>query len=293
MKPFLSLTFVIILAAFISSCQKETSQAPAAKAPASALQTNSLAVVPTSGLAYTVNLGMIDYYPFHGDAADVSGHGHTGNRLSLLVPPDFSNTLPPPSPTANKYGIPDEAFLFNGISDEIESTTPVFDASAAQTQFCFYARYKSNGTGTLISSGTIGNPGTTGFELTVEKDEILFYWSDNFPGAPGTSPGRFFALSTGAAPLAACTNSWVDIALNFTYPVLTMYINGKQVAAANAQTSPLPGFPQPGHFGSNLRVGCTSNGVNRFSNFFNSAIDEVRIYNRPLTTDEISYLYAH
>ncbi|MBS1503808.1 MAG: LamG domain-containing protein, partial [Bacteroidetes bacterium] len=226
-------------------------------------------------------------------ADDVSGHGHTGQPQSLLVPPNFSNTLPPPSLTVNKYGIPNEAYFFNGISDVVESSTPVFDPGKEQTQFCFYARFKGNGTGTLISSGTVGNPGTTGFELTAETTDVLFFWSDNFPGAPGTGPARFFALSSGTTPLIACKkNSWVDVAVNYSYPVLTMYINGKKVATANSELS-LPGFPSPGHFGSDLLIGTNSVGINHYDNFFDSAIDEVRIYNRPLTDDEIAYLYAH
>ncbi|HVW15656.1 MAG TPA: LamG domain-containing protein [Mucilaginibacter sp.] len=285
MKTFSLLTCTLFLAVLVSSCQKD-SQAPAAQTPASASKFGTKTLSGGSGLSYTVNLGMIDYYPFHGNFNDVSGHGHTAEGYSIGYPaPFFDHLGVPPTLTANKYGIANEAYKFDGLSDEVNSTNSVFDPKQAQTQFSLYVRYKGDGIGGLVCSGTIGNwyPDEPGFSLQSNGNNVEFIWNDYFKDVPAT--GQLAAdLKSGTLP-SLCKNSWVDVAVNYSNSILTMYINGKKVSSLT------PPFPGPAHFSSGLGIGY--NQVRYPQYFFNSAIDEVRVYNRPLTDDEIAYLYAH
>lgn len=277
MKSFLSFISMIILAALISSCQKEASQVPAAKTPATAMQINSLAVVPTSGLAYTVNLGMIDYYPFHGNANDGSGHGHNGLLFDFGYPPDYGGDGPLPSLATNKYGKANEAYLFDGQSNEI-FVDNVFDATKPVPQFSFYVRYKANSTGNLLSSGDGNAYFTPFFTLQASADNTVdFFWHDYFT----YDDQQGVSIHTKAAPRC----SWNDVVVNFSNNIVTIYLNGTMVGSASTT------FPSFGHFDRFLAIGAQY--IRYPGNTFNSAIDEVRIYNRPLTTDEISYLYAH
>jgi concanavalin A-like lectin/glucanase superfamily protein len=290
MRSFLTITGAIFLMALVSSCQKD-SQAPAAKSPALANKFGSTTLsVP---LSQSITQGLIVFYPFHGNTNDESGHGYNGELESLILPPTFSNTIPPPTPVANKYGVANDAYLFNGTTDAIELNTPLFDPTKAQTQFSFYVRYKGNGTGALISSGIVGsaNPGNPGFALFVQSSGVTFYWNDNFPNAPGAikDPRLFSFVSSGSTPLAACKDTWVDVVVNFSNSLLTMYINGKKVATTNTELS----FFGPAHFASNFHIGYEQETTALSGEFFNSAIDEVILYNRPLTDDEVAYLYAH
>ncbi|HVS94754.1 MAG TPA: LamG domain-containing protein [Mucilaginibacter sp.] len=289
MKTFSLLTCTFFLAALVSSCQKDN-QDPETNTQTSTISFGTENLSGGSGLSYTVNLGMIDFYPFHGNADDVSGHGHTGQAIAIGVPPDFNTVnLTQPSLVPNKYGIPNEAYKFDGVDNVVLIPSAVYDAKKTQTQFCFYARYKAGGWGALLSNGQLGpfEPDEPGFSLNAEQDgSATFTWNDFFPGAPNaTDAGQITATIKGGPLATSCKNSWVDVAVNFSNSVFTMYINGKKVSTA---TSPFPG---PGHFDPYLQIGTENQ---RYDvNFFNSAIDEIRVYNRPLTDDEIAYLYAH
>ncbi|MBS1526888.1 MAG: LamG domain-containing protein [Bacteroidetes bacterium] len=283
MKTFSLLICTFFLAALVNSCQKD-SQAPAAKVLSPAADFGTRTLSGGSGLSYTVNLGMIDYYPFHGNANDGSGHHHDGQPLAIGIPPDFSTVTAPPSLVANKYGVANEAYKFDGLDDVIwllDQSPAVFDHTKAQTQFCLYVRYKSDGTGALLSSGPIGNyyPDEPGFSLQAGVNSANFIWNDYFK-----ANGQITA-SVNSGVITGCKNSWVDVTVNFSNSVLTMYINGKKVSTVNSP------FPGPAHFDDGIQIGTET--VRYPQNFFNSAIDEVRIYNRPLTDDEIAYLYAH
>ena len=71
-------------------------------------------------------------------------------------------------------------------------------------------------------------------------------------------------------------NTWTHLAATYDGSVLRLYVNGAQVSTrtigGNILTSTSP-----------LRIGGDSSG----SEYFNGLIDEVRIYNRPLTAAEI------
>lgn len=78
----------------------------------------------------------------------------------------------------------------------------------------------------------------------------------------------------GSMPLAL--NTWAHLAISFDASVLRLYVNGSQVASRNVSGSlPVTGNP--------LRIG----GNSVWSEWFNGSIDEVRIYNRPLSQSEI------
>lgn len=279
MKPYLQLSCAIILAALISSCQKEN-QAPAAKAPAAALQSASLATTNAAGvsLCRTINLGMIDFYPFHGNAKDVSGHGHDADVFSFGLPPDFSS-FPPPVLTKNKYGMANEAYLFDGQSDGIRSGT-AFNPAKEIKQFSFYVRFKSNSTGTLLNSGDINDPTAPFFTLRVNSDNSSeFIWGDNL------IDDGFISKKINGAGVSIPANRWVDLVVNYSNSILTIYING---AVAGTGATP---FSTPAHFNSDLLIGAE---IARYpANFYDSSIDEVRIYNRPMTADEMTFLMAH
>jgi len=271
---------MLVMAAFVSSCQKDNqTSSPAPKLSAADAPLNTLATTSaTSTICHDVNLGMIAFYPFHGNAHDESGHGHDGFVYSY----DSDGVYPGAVPavlTTNKYGKANEAYLFNGTTDEILTT--VFDPNKVVTQFSLYARYKSTETvqGVLVASGD----GLSGwaFALTVDSpNDFGFGWvytDDSFQ--------RQVNEGVGGSQIALGKNCWVDVVVNYSNKVLTLYVNGKLVGTR------VTNMALPPHFAKDLTI--ASSTFRYPTGFFNSAIDEVRVYNRPLTTDEISYLLGH
>jgi concanavalin A-like lectin/glucanase superfamily protein len=276
MRPFLPIICSIFLATLISSCQKDNKAPAATSTPALATKFRSTALsVP---LSQSITQGVIDYYPFHGNATDASGHHHDGLALSVGFPPDYAGNGTPPTLVKNKYGVANDAYMFDGLSDEID-VDPIFDPKKPVTQFSFYVRYKSDGNGTLLNSGDGYDPFDPYFALRTSPYGIVFTWSDYF-NADGT-----IQASVNTGPLPAKRVFWNDVVVNYSNSTLTVYLNGTLLATTKTT------FPTPAHFGSDLLIGDEQ--IRYPSNFFNSAIDEVSVYNRPLTTDEIAYLYAH
>ncbi len=91
-----------------------------------------------------------------------------------------------------------------------------------------------------------------------------------------TVSGTHYRVAAAAPPLS----SWHAMAMVFVPGGTTaLYLDG---ALASSQ----PGFPAIAYDGADMRIGCRSDG----NNSFNGVIDEVRIYDRALTSSEITSL---
>src|ERR1700737_1258215 len=89
---------VILLVVLISSCQKDATQSPAAVPPK-----NNLDITPHSAgtLSFshpkkTICKGLIAWYPFLGNANDLSGNGNNGTLEGYTSP--FGNPIVVGSP---------------------------------------------------------------------------------------------------------------------------------------------------------------------------------------------------
>jgi hypothetical protein len=71
-------------------------------------------------------------------------------------------------------------------------------------------------------------------------------------------------------------NAWTHLAATYDGAALRLYVNGA-LASTRAMTGPITASASP------LRIG----GNTIWGEFFNGVIDELRIYNRALTAQEI------
>jgi hydrogenase maturation factor HypE len=78
------------------------------------------------------------------------------------------------------------------------------------------------------------------------------------------------------AGTTVAVNAWTHLAATYDGATLRLYINGVQVAS-RGQTGPIVTSSSP------LRIG----GNSVWGEFFKGYLDEVRVYNRALTTSEI------
>jgi hypothetical protein len=221
--------------------------------------------------SYVPASGLVAYYPFNGNANDVSGTGNNGTINGATL-------------TADRFGNANNAFSFNGNSNYILVANSASLNSANKTisvwaNFAIEPTNSSAGSMSLISKWyqvtNCNNQFNDAFILTVGKlsNQTKFIGSTNL-----------YSQSTLSTNNQLATNVWYNIV--FTHDATTggkIYVNGILVSyndiGGNICTNQ-----------NNLIFGADSNQGNLFR-FFNGKIDDIGIWNRALTQDEISNLY--
>jgi concanavalin A-like lectin/glucanase superfamily protein len=194
------------------------------------------------------------------DTTDSSGNGNTGTLTC------YGTGCTNPGYGAGKVG---SAISLDGISQFVSVPD---SASLDMTDNITVAFW--------INASTASSPGPR----VVSKN---YSWDVKLnAGYPQFTSGSYYA----ALSSTITANTWVHIA--FTYAStsqtpLAAYVNGVQVTSFQTNN-----FPQNYLFPSSMygvNIGADSDGT---GNFFPGLIDEVRIYNRVLSSSEISALYS-
>jgi hypothetical protein len=221
------------------------------------LTTALFAVFLTNAPAQSfITNGLVAYYPFNGNANDASGNGNNPTNIQATL-------------CADRFGNPNSAYSFNGTNSYIGFTNVpttqitnwsvtawVMPASLDQSGIAVCMGYDDGHTGNGYSLGVSGNQ-VPGGQLYAIFGYIGFY------------PGGFTFTNT---------NQWYQVVMLRNSGVTTFFVNG--VATSNSITT-TPFTP------TSFRIG-SENGVR----FFNGAINDVRIYNRALASNEVATLYA-
>jgi regulation of enolase protein 1 (concanavalin A-like superfamily) len=230
-----------------------------------------LAIVPAAGVANAdIRSGLVGYYPLNegaGDIAhDMSGEGHDGT---------LHNGITWISQAYQGGGV-----NCDGTTDtRIELGTWNPAEGTGQLSLALWIRWAGGG-GTY--QGLIGKrntwPATTMFQFQVRPEN-----------------GGTFRLETGSVAIVSPNNTlnplvqtWAHVAATFDRTTARLYLNGKQVASGAFA------FYAAGE-ASNMGIGCVTGGGAGFSGngeVFLGGMDEVCIYNRVLSEEEISLVMA-
>jgi hypothetical protein len=211
----------------------------------------------------TLDSGLVAAYPFDGDATD-----KTVNRNDGLV---HGAAL-----TTDRFGTPNAAYSFNGTSTYIEMARPLPDFASGS--FSVWITAPSPG---FVQAIFFEGDATAGFDFAAhfnslsvnEPPALLYPTKDNsgvgYPfGTRDTS--RWFHIAGVADAVRKRKELWVD---------------GVLVASGS-----FSGSANTGHH-HRLQVGRSADG-NQTGAYFKGKIDDLRIYNRPLTAAEIKGLNA-
>ncbi len=210
--------------------------------------------------------GMVRYYPFSGNANDSSLNAQHGTV--------FGATL-----TSNRKGVPNSAYEFDGISDRIE--IPVTGLLLNQYTYAAWALAATvppiETARLVLSVGTnaLANPSGGDQALSAENKSNIATNGWGGMGYNTTSPNQYYTYH-GAQIVP---NEWVHIALTRSGNVMKFYLNCVCVKVDSSANSTIP------KYGNSPTAKIGSRGNNTM--FFHGAIDEVRIYDRPLTDLEI------
>jgi len=215
--------------------------------------------------------GLITYWPLDGNTTnwtsnttqDLSGQGNTGTLASM------STTT---SPTIGKVG---QALKFNGTNSYVSST----NSFANPQLFTLSVWFKTSSAGghKILSL----EDAQTG-QGSSSSDRALYI---------GTDGKLYFLIWNGSAQTIVSTgtvtdNKWHFASVTYNAGNSTLYMDGAVVGSKSATAQTYTGYWR---LGSYLSPGVWPNAAN---GYFQGALDDVRIYNRALSAQEVALLYA-
>jgi hypothetical protein len=197
--------------------------------------------------------GLVAYYPFCGNAKDMSGNGKDGivNGATL---------------TKDKFGNANTAYVFNGIDNYINIGS-------------------INDLNELSISAWIFISGLTG-DVQAIVSSVKTNPIGNFVHFQAGNPGLNIAIYTDLGPfsmipiLSLKTGVWRHVALTVKSGLMKVYENGNQISSNSSTYKYITGTTE-------IRVGSGYDS----KRFFNGKIDDIFIYNRALSDAEIQQLY--
>lgn len=235
-----------------------------------------LAIAALGWLTFTASAqsfitnGLVAFYPFKGNANDVVGTNNGVIYGGVTLVPD-------------RFGSNNSAYLFNGVDGYIDIGTPVGNTPTYLTETAWVK---------ILSRDSVTEPGWQTEDVLISKRQTGFTgtgWADLgvIAAANGSAVGAGVVIVSADNYLNYCigpqpteTNVWFfigEVCSNDTYQI---YINGElqnTLADTHALSSGEDMYLM--HCGA-------------WSTFCNGILDDVRIYDRPLSSNEMAQLYA-
>jgi hypothetical protein len=216
--------------------------------------------------------GLVAYYPFNGNAGDQSGNGHDGTVYGAIL-------------TSDRFGVSNSAYLFDGINDYISVDydsafqlpvitisawiMPTIDLSAATSVAAIAGRGEDLATDRAAFNLMIAHPAA--------------YWGNGISVLYESSGGSDQAFSTDVYPEMG---KWTHLVTSRdTDGLLSIYSDGSLIGQWSSTDQPAANCFQDLLIGAYWYVPTPATAV--ITNFFTGAIDDVMIYNRALSPDEI------
>jgi len=211
-----------------------------------------------AGATPVITNGLVAAWEFSGNANDLSGNSNHGTVIGATL-------------TADRFGNPDSAYLFDSDIDRIE-ISPVFSGDQDPLTFAAWINIEESGYsvyGEYLSAGWARNQ----FSVWAGGLTLSQYPPSGGPQIEG---------------LSINPQEWVHVALTKEADVLSAYVNGSFAASAPHTETYSGPTPQVAAIGNQI-----SNGVWGFAHYnFDGKIDDLLIYNRALSPSEVQTLYS-
>lgn len=212
--------------------------------------------------------GLVTYYPFSGNAIDASGNG-------------FNGTVNGATLTTDRFGNPNAAYYFDGSSAYIQVPVSSSAFSNDFTASVWFNAYDITNSELVLfdeqgnsafRSGIVGHTG-----LGTGMGDLWSYSAY----APATF--AWYLERYQQTPL----NTFCQVVTTKAGTNVTLYLNGQIVATAQVVTTAITA-------GQNLNIGREDPAIEDVpgNTAFHGVIDDIRIYNRALSTNEVAQLYA-
>lgn len=210
-----------------------------------------------SNVARNFNEGLIAYYPLDGDADDYSGNNNNGTIMGGVT----SST--------DRFGNANSAMQFNGIDGYIEvPNSPSLQSPTNEITIASWLYVESF-------------PGLQALGIVEKTNSNLQGGQYALSYQTWGNDGLYFNHSNGSqgsyAPITLDFSRWYFVAITYDGTTVITYLDGIPIASQNV---PGPIVPDD----NPLTLGLESPGQ---TEYLHGKLDEVRIYNRALSQQEI------
>ncbi len=235
--------------------------------------TSQQAALNIPGVPFNLWQGLVAYFPLDGNSTDASPFCRDGVPVRLSYGPD-------------RNGVAGRSAVFSNIPRDQGSFIEVpglINQPYWPVTYSFWARFRSLGSSVLIGRKQTWNQ---------EDGALVIYDNPTDPDPAGRAARSKLSYYTGGANLLTDFTPPVDVwvKIDMTYgpdSVASFYINGNLIRSATYTASQQLGFPfRIG--GATPLDGVDGNNTNSLDGF----LDDVRIYNRALSSSEVAGLYA-
>ena len=212
--------------------------------------------------SYVPTDGLVGYWPFNGDANDESGNGLNGTVNGATL-------------TADRFGAIDKSYLFSNDNIEVNIPNSFFSKDFSISAWVLLDNF-NNTYPTFISEQN--NSLCLQFANSVEPPVVNFYFQSIDAIIGQVEDGH---VNGGNIIL----NNWVNITVINSNKTNNLYVNGIYIGSSISQ-SKIQGLG----LGNYLRFGNGSDKDLPLAEF-NGKLDDIAIYNRALTQEEITNMY--
>jgi hypothetical protein len=230
---------------------------------------------PTVRISSSLKNGLVAYYPFDGNTNDNSGNGNHGTKRGgvSLVP--------------DRFGQSGNAYNFDGSSGCIEVPGQQFNFARNMSISVWLQPFSSQSSWavSLLNKSTWNRTYSPGGWTLQQKDNHLNSYEFAFTSRTmqqSTATNRLFRSSPSlqwthfvVIKQSSSVKVFINAVLNLTISVSTKDI---------VSTGNLP-----------LMIGCTNNGytipASGLDGFYKGALDDIFVFNRSVSTEEVTLLY--
>ncbi|TDO83715.1 putative secreted protein (Por secretion system target) [Flavobacterium chryseum] len=223
----------------------------------------NVTIIEPSGNEQIPTNGLVAYYPFNGNANDTSGNGANG-------------TVSGASLTSDRFGNSNTAYSFNGVSSYIDAVIPNIPKNNAARTISGWFKTNDAFSDPNKYDATIFNYGTL---AKLQRLSLSIYQKGYLNLITGTtSSSDDYYINN----FDYSNNDWYFFTITYDGTKLSIYVNGNYVdqKAVNLNT-----------VGNIFRIGQRISG-DSVNEGFKGTIDDVAIWNRVLTPEEISAMYV-
>lgn len=219
---------------------------------------------------YVPTNGLVGWWPFNGNANDESGNGNNGTVNGSTL-------------TTDRFGNTNKAYSFDGVNDFIEIA---YNNSLNNSTGSVSAWIKTNG---LLSNDQMliygqGQGRPTICVNSSNNHKARLQWHQQLNGNPNG-----WAMVTSLSDID--NSQWVNIVGVYDTIMLKIYINGVLESNYISNYTQWNCSQYTYHIGGFNATSISCGGSLGISQVFNGQIDDIGVWNRALTQQEITDLY--